>query len=579
MASATNFNTRNDTYRKLMGNGLSYRIPPFQRDYSWTAEEWEDLWLDIVGTVKEGGEPAHYMGYLVLQSQDERVFDVIDGQQRLTTLSLIVLAVLKNLGRLVDGGIQPEDNQRRIEQIRQSYIGYLDPVTLVPRTKLSLNRNNERYYQTFLVPLVTPLPQRGFRASEHSLRRAFEWFDVRVRDFARGQDGTQDAGVVLASFVETMSDNLFFTVITVTDELNAYKVFETLNARGVRLSATDLLKNYLFSLLDRKGTHEHELKTLESRWETLVGRLGAESFPEFLRSHWRSRHGPVRQTELFKTIRGIVLTRERVFVLMREMEEDLDVYLALTQPDNSDWSQEWKSLVRSLRLFNVRQPFPLLLLAKRKLDDQGFGHLLRACVMISFRYNVIGDRSTGDQESTYNAVTRSVLDGERESAGAIIAGLARIYPADAEFREAFAAKSIRTTQSRNNRIVRYVLCKVEKQLSGMEHDFESDALSIEHVLPQSPDQGWDEFPEHDPEGFVYRLGNMTLLETGKNKRLGNADYTAKRAVYGESGFVMTRELAERNAEWTPERLDSRQRWMATQAIGIWRIDQLTGSLG
>lgn len=87
--SATNFKTENNTYRKLIGNGLTYRIPRFQRDYSWTDEEWEDLWTDILGTIQSGGEPAHYMGYLVLQSQDEKTFDVIDGQQRLTTLSLI----------------------------------------------------------------------------------------------------------------------------------------------------------------------------------------------------------------------------------------------------------------------------------------------------------------------------------------------------------------------------------------------------------------------------------------------------------------------------------------------------------
>ena len=87
--SATNFNTKNDTYRKLMGNVLTYRIPRFQRDYSWTEEEWEDLWMDILGTIKGGGEPAHYMGYLVLQSDDDKTFDVIDGQQRLTTMNLI----------------------------------------------------------------------------------------------------------------------------------------------------------------------------------------------------------------------------------------------------------------------------------------------------------------------------------------------------------------------------------------------------------------------------------------------------------------------------------------------------------
>lgn len=100
--SATNFKTENNTYRKLIGNGLTYSIPRFQRDYSWTDVEWEDLWTDILGTIQEGGEPAHYMGYLVLQSQDEKSFDVIDGQQRLTTLTLIVLAALKNLNRLIE---------------------------------------------------------------------------------------------------------------------------------------------------------------------------------------------------------------------------------------------------------------------------------------------------------------------------------------------------------------------------------------------------------------------------------------------------------------------------------------------
>ena len=92
--AATNFKTENNTFRKLIGNGLTYRIPRFQRDYSWTNEEWEDLWMDLLGTLKVDGESAHYMGYLVLQSADDKTFDVIDGQQRLTTISIIVLAVL-----------------------------------------------------------------------------------------------------------------------------------------------------------------------------------------------------------------------------------------------------------------------------------------------------------------------------------------------------------------------------------------------------------------------------------------------------------------------------------------------------
>ena len=76
----TNFNTSNQTFRKLMGNGLVYRVPMFQRDYSWAEQEWDDLWQDIVAMLEPGGDQGHYMGYLVLQSSDERNYDIIDGQ-------------------------------------------------------------------------------------------------------------------------------------------------------------------------------------------------------------------------------------------------------------------------------------------------------------------------------------------------------------------------------------------------------------------------------------------------------------------------------------------------------------------
>lgn len=76
-------------------------IPPFQRDYAWGEEEWEDLWTDILGTLPENGEPAHYMGYLVLQTADNRFFEVIDGQQRLIPLNLIVLAAMRLIKELI----------------------------------------------------------------------------------------------------------------------------------------------------------------------------------------------------------------------------------------------------------------------------------------------------------------------------------------------------------------------------------------------------------------------------------------------------------------------------------------------
>lgn len=568
--TAINFNTANQTLRQLLGNGLTYHVPRFQRDYSWTQDEWEDLWQDIRETLRPGGEPAHYMGYLVLQSQDNRTFDVIDGQQRLTTLSLLVLAVLKNMQELVDAGIDAKANRLRIDQLRQSYIGYLDPVTLVPRTKLSLNRNNDAYYRDYLVPLQQ-LPQRGLRASEHLLRKAFDWLVRQVRN----EYTATRSGAELAKFLDELSDKLFFTVITVTDELNAFKVFETLNARGVRLSPTDLLKNYLFSVVYRESNHPQEIETLERRWESMVGRLGGESFPDFLRTHWNSRRRFVREADLFKTIRAETPDKRKVFDLLREMEQDIDFYVALSSPEDPLWTEEQRRYVGELRMFSVRQPWPLLLAAFRAFDAQGVTELLRTCSVISLRYNVISGLITNEQERTYNGIAQKIAAGEISSPAQAVRALAPVYVADEAFRQSFATKVLRTTSPRNKRIARYLLCRLEAHLTNHEYDLDSPRYSLEHVLPDNPGAHWPQFGDEQVDAAVYRLGNFAMLESSANRDLGNRPFEEKRPIYAQSSFELTQRIAHDNDEWTIERLAERQRWMARQATAIWRVAQLS----
>jgi Protein of unknown function DUF262/Protein of unknown function (DUF1524) len=570
--ASINFNTANQTFRQLLGNGLTYQVPRFQRDYSWTEDEWDDLWQDLLGTLLPEGEPAHYMGYLVLRSNDNRSFDVIDGQQRLTTLSLLVLAVLKNLQALPAQGNEFENNRRRVEQLRSSYIGYLDPVTLVPRSKLSLNRNNDAYYQNYLVPLAA-LPKYRLKATEHRLRQAFEWFFESIRRWLGQQ--AEPHGAALARLVDELADRLFFTVITVTDELNAYKVFETLNSRGVRLSATDLLKNYLFSVVHRDGGHENELSALEQRWESIVARLGSESFPDFLRTHWNSRRRFVRQAELFKTMRGQILNKGAVFELLREMELDAETYAALGSPEDPFWDREQQRHLAELKMFNVRQPYPLLLAAHRALDEKGFAVIARACSILSFRYNVIGNLATNEQERTYNAVAHDIAQGKLANVGAILQALRPVYVGDDAFRNAFATKSFKVSSSRNRRVVRYILFALEKHLSEAEHDFDSDRYNLEHVLPLSAQEGWEHISDLERAELADRLGNLTPVSTADNQNLGTRPYEEKRGILAESPFQLTRSLADDNAEWNADRISRRQAWMATQATAVWRIAQLS----
>lgn len=566
--SAINFNTTNTTLRHLLGNGLTYRVPLFQRDYSWTQDEWEDLWQDIQSTLT-GSEPAHYMGYLVLQTQDQKNFDIIDGQQRLTTLSLLALAVLKALGDFVNRNIQPENNRRRAEQLRNSFIGYLDPVTLVPRTKLTLNRNNDAFYRDRLVPLQK-LPLRGLRSSEHLLRKGFEWFGKQVADaYAARKDGA-----VLAQFLSDVADHLFFTVITVTDELNAFKVFETLNARGVRLSPTDLLKNYLFSVVHREGAHETEIQALERRWNRMVDQLGSESFPAFLRAHWNSRERLVRESELFKTLRAATRDKGQVFEQVRRMEEDVPVYVALANPEDRLWTESQRHYVRELRMFSVRQPWPLLLAAYRQFDEAGFTDVLRAASIVSFRYNVIGNLATNEQERVYNDLARRIAGGALTGPAEVVRALAPIYVDDDNFRSAFAEKTLRTTSARNKQVARYILFALEHRLSGKHYDADNLGYSLEHILPENPTDGWGSFTDAQLDEAVYRLGNFTLMESALNREIGNQSFREKKQHYRHSAFQITREVAAQNEDWTLDRVAERQRWMARQATGIWRLSQL-----
>lgn len=563
-----NFNTANHTFRQLMANGLSYRVPLFQRDYAWGVDEWDDLWHDLVGLFGPEAEPAHYMGYLVLQSADSRAFDIIDGQQRMTTLSLLMLAAVSHLTDLAASDNPNDPQLRRAGQLRNSYVGYLDPVSLVPRSKLTLNRHNDRFYQTYLVPLEQ-IPQRGLSASEHLMRRGFYWFKDRIS----GQ--FPDSGEAVARFIDRAVDKLFFTVITVTDELNAFKVFETLNARGVRLSATDLLKNHLFSVVSRSGVGETEVAALENRWEGIVGLLGSESFPEFLRVYWNSRNRLVRKADLFKTIRASVTDRAAVFELIRDMDRHARVYSALRIPEDDSWMSGERDSLAQLQMFNVRQPLALLLAAFDRFDDDrpGFGRLLHAIAVVSFRYNVICSRQSNEQEVVYNRIAVDISSGRIPCPRAAIAELRRVYPEDAEFRAAFADKVLRTASSRNKKVARFILFSLESHLSaGSDFDLESARYNIEHVLPERPEEGWEQFDDQQREAFTYRLGNLSLLNTVSNREAGNASYTEKRPVYGDSEFAITRRIAEEYDTWNVDKVRSHQNWMARQATAVWRIE-------
>ena len=149
-----NFDTKTQSFIEIMGNGKRYTVPKFQRDYSWEEEHWEDLWQDI--TDLQGSEDEHYMGHLLLQTENKKDYIVIDGQQRLTTITIIILACLHKLKQFIENGNEAENNQAILEDLTRSYIGFTDFTTFVVKPKLTLNYNNDKHFRNYLCSLQRP---------------------------------------------------------------------------------------------------------------------------------------------------------------------------------------------------------------------------------------------------------------------------------------------------------------------------------------------------------------------------------------------------------------------------------------
>lgn len=567
MSMSNLLNTNTVNFMDLLGNGKRYHVPSYQRDYSWQEEQWEDLWNDIL-EMRGRNDERHYMGALVVEDENDREFSIIDGQQRLATLSIIALAVLDRLKTLADSGVDSEPNIERMAELRRKFIGEKDPASLIESSKLFLNENDNAFYQDYLVQIKTPINPRGLSYSNKLLWKCFAYY----RNEIEAIPGLAGSGLALASLLsETIARQLLFILITVDDELNAYTVFETLNARGLELSATDLLKNYLFSRVRVSS----DLESLQRRWRRIVSTVRHERFPEFLRYHLLCEQPKIRTQRLFKLVRERVHTPEDVFALIAALESRAELFLALSEPDHEYWidSPGCKAHIKELKLFRVSQMTPLLFAAWEQFSPENFQRLLKLIATVSFRYSSVCARNPNALEPVCHAAAKAVLSGAAAGPADVFRVLQPIYVDDEPFRQAFSAMEI-ATQGQKKKLAKYVLCNLEADASGRGCDPETEPGTIEHILPENPDGAWeDSIPRERWERYVYRIGNLTLLEATRNRAMANSTFTGKLDGYGESVYRLTRNIvAFAPSEWTCELIAERQKCLAERAAHIWRSD-------
>ncbi|MEZ2248646.1 DUF262 domain-containing protein [Microcoleus sp.] len=564
MARTNLLETRTTSFGDLIGNGKIYRVPPFQRDYSWTEENWEDLWQDIL-MLHNNLSVSHYMGALVLQSSAtaDKEFTVIDGQQRLATLSIIAVTVIEKIRLLVEQNVQPEANRERQEILKRTYLGDRDPRSLRYSSKLFLNENNDDFYQSNLVNLRKPLNIRSLSKSNQLLWQAFDYFS---QELEKMPDIFQDGEKLTAFLGDTVAQRLLFIQISVEDELNAYTVFETLNARGLELTSTDLLKNYLFSLFQGPD----DLKAAQRQWKRIINMVQMEEFPAFLRYYLSLNYSRVRRERLFKLVRESVKNAQQAFDLLDKLENFSSLFVALGSPNDEFWrdTPQNQPYIRALNLFRVKQVYPTLFAAYQRFSAEDFTRLLKLVVAISFRYSIVSSLNPNELELLYNNAALDITSGKITGMRQVFDALRPGYVKDEKFQQDFALLSL-STKGQKRKLVRYIFCNLEADESGIEVN--EDSFSIEHILPEVPTDEWRQnFTDVQIEEMVYRLGNLSLLEPSFNRDIGQKNYQIKREKYQQSVYALTKNiLAE---DWTPDAIAARQRNLARRAVHIWQSD-------
>lgn len=535
-----------------------FSIPPFQRPYGWTREQAGELLDDLHHAMTADGGPGapYFLGTIVvIKDRETPNSDVVDGQQRLATLT-IMLAVLRDLAeiedaRQIDQYIKQEG--KKFEGIHESF-------------RLRLRDQDQpvfrKYVQTIGATRDLPGPE-GFDSD--SAQRIIDNAGF-LRDILKLWSVDKRL-----EFLSYIVQQCFLVVVQATDREAAYRVFAVMNDRGLDLSPTDVLKAEIIG-----GIPAEDRETYNSAWETYEEALGRDHFKDLFSHIDTIFHRQKRRTSLEQAFRDHVLRFVNASDFITKYLEPLgECYLNIVECryksaehaaeinwylkqlwrlDFSDWQPV---ALAAMATFNNR-PSDLLNTLKR------LERLAYAFLLMRTHVNSRVSRFCGviDELMTHRELNRirSAIDLTESEAADILAMLdGPIY-------------SI-------TRVRKLLLLRLDEALSDGSASYDHRTISVEHVLPQRPAEGseWREaFADASVRKYwTHRLANLVLLSRKKNSAAGNMEFWQKKQTYfggddGASPFVLTSQVIAEN-EWTVPVLEQRQKHLIGKLAELWGL--------
>jgi len=551
--SNTKFDANTQGIGELITQRKSFAVPLHQRSYSWGVEEVEDFLNDIENAFNSD-EPEYFIGLMVLQGPIKGTWTILDGQQRLTTVTMIYSAVRNWLSE--------RDYKADSEQIQAEYLGVRQLGGEVS-ARVRLNAINHALFDKHIVKnspatdLDSDISTLSKKTSNFFLLDAALKCRLWVARFASSISTERDLQAVrLFQLSDFLATKVNIVSLDVTNETDAFILFEALNNRGSDLSALDLVKNHIFSL-----AQESEFLELESRWEILTQLIQNTNADDFLKYFWTSRFGIVQKTNLFAKIRLAFQSADEAQTLLPELIQAADFASAITDSSNQVWlnfSMDVRREVNQITVIGSKQARPLLYSAFKNLAEPELIILLKLLITALVRFQMIGHGRTGVMEKVFGKLSPMIWSGNRDQTD-YISTLDELITSDTQFRADFFDHF----EPRSQRAF-YILSSIEKF-----HGVNPEALIDAKPIYLNPIHlGGLIVIEYKKIGSYFLLEKDLALEFTKATRGKNDFEIAEIAykIFSRSQFDSTRFISP---EWTVENVDHRTLKLADSAVLCW----------
>lgn len=549
-----------ETIGHILTDRRVLRVPENQRSYAWKKEHVLQLFRDFAPLPKE-----YFLGSIVVVGKEGSI-EVHDGQQRVAT-SMILIAAIRDMF------IQLKD-EVSAKKTEDDFLWVQDRRTHDVLPRFTLNAEDNDYFIKRVLKRPDDPSRRilkkasAIRESTEKIRdaaaEAAEWVKTVIVSSSRAAADNLDR---LHSWLDFIEKGARVIWVQVADEKTAFTIFETMNDRGLKLSAADLLKNCIYARAeDRK-------KEALQKWQSMTAILESiedeeEGVVEYLRYCWIADNGFVRSKDLYDKMKANINSKTKAMDIAVDLEVRATEYAALLNASHEQWAKygpDMKNHIRDLRILGVRQIRPILLSALRKFTEKELLKLFNAAVNWSVRC-LLGGVPSGTIESYYAESAKNITDGKTTDSAGVLKDVSAIMPQDDRFEAAVAVANVAQPH-----LSRYYLraLQIKADSNKQYGPFDSASVTIEHILPKTPSPDW-KINADDAKGIVNRLGNQALLEATANHGIGNAPFKDKKPVLAGSAFSLTNEVGQLK-EWNLDEINKRQQKLAKLAVQTWPL--------